>query len=71
MTTISSNWTVALQSKQDGYLDLDISFVYQTMQTAIYVKMDVHDDLFLSEGVCRQLGIVTCHPHVSAPTIMT
>ena len=34
------------------------------MKTAIYVKMDAPEDLLLSEGVCRQLGILTYHPEV-------
>lgn len=42
----------------DGYLHLDISFGEKTMQTCVYVKMDAHDQLLLSEGVCRQLGII-------------
>ena len=49
--------------KLDGRMDLDISFGDQTMCTPVYIKMDVHDQL-LSEGVCRQLGIVTYHPDV-------
>ena len=32
------------------------------MKTTVYIKMDAPDQLLLSEGVCRQLGIVTCHP---------
>ena len=32
----------------------------------MYVKMDAFDDLLLSEGVCRQLGIVEYHPQVDA-----
>ena len=32
------------------------------MKTMVYVKMDAPDQLLLSEGVCRQLGIVTYHP---------
>ena len=41
----------------DGYLLLDISFGEKTMQTRVYVKMDTHDQLLLSEGVCRQLHV--------------
>ena len=52
--------------KLDGRLDLDVTFVDKTMHTAIYVKMDAFDDLLLSEGVCRQLGIVEYHPQVDA-----
>ena len=48
----------------DGYLQLDISFREKTMQTRVYVKMDAHDQLLLSEGVCRQLGILAYHPDV-------
>jgi len=51
--------------KLDGRLDLDINFNDKTMNTAVYLKMDAHDDLLLSEGVCRHLGIVTYHPNVS------
>ena len=36
------------------------------MQTLVYIKMDAPDQLLLSEGVCRQLGIVTYHQDVSA-----
>ena len=38
------------------------------MCTPVYLKMDAHDDLLLSEGLCRQLGIVSYHPKVSADT---
>ena len=50
--------------KLDGRMDLDISFGDQTMCTPVYVKMDAHDQLLLSEGVCRQLGIITYHSEV-------
>ena len=33
------------------------------MCTPIYIKMDAADQLLLSEGVCRQLGVVTFHPN--------
>ena len=48
----------------DGRIDLDITFEDRTMKTTIYVKMDAHDQLLLSEGVCRQLGIFSYHPQV-------
>ena len=48
----------------DGRLDLDISFGEHTMHTPVFVKMDAHDQLLLSEGVCRQLGIVRYHSSV-------
>lgn len=46
----------------DGRLDLDLTFNDKTMTTPVYVKFDAHDQLRLSEGVCRQLGIITYHP---------
>ena len=36
----------------------------KTINTPIYVKMDADDDLLLSEGVCRHLGIVMYHPSI-------
>ena len=49
----------------DGRLDLDITFQEQTMKTPVYVKMDANEQLLLSEGMCRQLGIVQYHEQVS------
>ena len=49
----------------DGRVDLDITFRGCTMKTPVYVKMDAKEQLLLSEGVCRQLGIVTYHGAVS------
>jgi len=34
------------------------------MTTPVYVKMDVPEELLLSEGVCRQLGIINYHSEV-------
>ena len=50
----------------DGCMDMDISFDGKTMSTAVYVKMDAYDQLLLSEGVCRQLGIVSYHSSVDS-----
>ena len=47
-----------------GYLNLDVAFGDKTIGTRVYVKMDAHDELLLSEGVCRQLGIISYHPDV-------
>ena len=47
-----------------GRIDLDLTFGDTTMKTPIYVKMDAFDQLLLSEGVCRQLGIISYHPDV-------
>ena len=49
----------------DGRLDLDITFQERTMKTPVYVKMDAKEQLLLSEGVCRQLGIMQYHEQVS------
>ena len=39
--------------------------IWQTdMKTPIYVKIDSHEQLLLSEGVCRQLEVITYHPAV-------
>ena len=48
----------------DGCIDLDISFAGKTMKTTVYIKADACDQLLLSEGVCRQLCIVSYHPSV-------
>ena len=48
----------------DGRMDLEITFDDKTMCTPVYIKMDTADQLLLSEGVCRQLGVVTFHPKV-------
>ena len=50
--------------KLDGRMDLDMSFNWKTMCTPIYIKMDSQEALLLSEGVCRQLGMVTYHSGV-------
>ena len=50
----------------DGRMDLDIKFQGKTMCTPVYIKMDSHEQLLLSEGVCRQLGILTYHPSVES-----
>ena len=52
--------------KLDGRMDLDITFGDKTMCTPVYIKMDAHDPLLLSEGVCNQLGIVNYHPDVES-----
>ena len=48
----------------NGKVEVDISFNDRTMKTAVYVKMDAPEQLLLSEGVCRQLGILIYHPDV-------
>ena len=50
--------------KLDGRMDLDLTFDGKTMCTPVYIKMGAADQLLLSEGVCRQLGIVTFHSQV-------
>ena len=48
----------------DGRMDLDVSFGEKTMTTPVYVIMNAHDQLLLSEGVYRQLGIISYRPEV-------
>ena len=45
-------------------MDLEIGFDDKVVKTPIYIKMDAHDQLLLSEGVCSQLGIVEYHDNV-------
>ena len=47
-----------------GHMDLDICFGDKTMCTPVYIKADAHKQLLLSEGVCRQLGILQYHTSV-------
>ena len=49
-----------------GRIDLDLTFGDTTMKTPVhvYVKIDASDQLLLSEGACRQLGIISYHPNV-------
>ena len=48
----------------DGKMDLDIVFEEKAMRTPVYIKMDAHGQLLLSEGVCRQLGVISYHNKV-------
>ena len=50
--------------KLHGRMDLNVAFGERTMVTPVYIKMDAHDQLLLSEGVCRQLEIIRYHPEV-------
>ena len=45
----------------DGQVDLEVSFEGTTMKTPVYVKLYAAEPLLLSEGVCRQLGIISYH----------
>ena len=42
-------------------MELEVEFGDKTMKTVVYIKMDARDQLLLSEGVCRQLGLVMYH----------
>jgi len=50
--------------KLHGQMDLNVAFGERTTVTPAYIKMDAHDQLLLSEGVCRQLEIIRYHPEV-------
>ena len=47
-----------------GMLELEISFAERKMKTKVDINVDTSDQLLLSEGVCRQLGIIRYHPSV-------
>ena len=55
----------------DGRMDLDLSFDGTTMRIPVYIKMDAREPLLLSEGICRQLGIIAYHPNVLTPAERT
>ena len=58
-------WTYSQQPfSLDRKMDLDLMFDDKTMKTTVYIKMDARDQLLLSEGVCRQLGILSYHLQV-------
>ena len=58
-------WIYSQQPFQlDSQMDLDSFFGDHTIKTPVYIKMDAHDQLLLSEGVCRQLEILHYHPSV-------
>ena len=44
----------------DGLMYLDISFY----KTPVHIKLDAAEPLLLSEGVCRQLGLISYHPSI-------
>lgn len=50
--------------KLDGVMELTVSFGEKVTTTPVYIKMDAEDQLLLSEGLCRQLGVVTYHGEV-------
>ena len=45
-------------------MDLTVGFGVKEITTPVYIKMDAEDQLLLSEGLCRQLALVTYHPEV-------
>ena len=47
-----------------GRMDLEIIFDGKVLCSPIYIKMDAHEQLILSEGVYSQLGIVEYHQNV-------
>ena len=49
----------------DGWLDLDIKFDGKSLNTPVYITcVDAQDQLLLSEGVSKQLGIISNHRDV-------
>ena len=66
----------------DGRINLEVAFNDKVMTTTVYIKLDAKEQLLLSEGVCRQLGVIHYHPDVevwrgkksedkSSPTVPT
>ena len=49
----------------DRRMDMEIQFGDKIMKTAVYIKMDAHEQLLHSEGVSRQLVIITNHSDVN------
>ena len=50
----------------DGCMEMKISFGGKTLTTTVHIKMDANTQLLLSEGVCRQFGIITYHPSLTS-----
>jgi len=48
----------------DSRLDLDINFDGKSLNTPVYIRKEAQDQLLLSEGVSRQLGIISYHRDV-------
>ena len=48
----------------DGRMDFEVTFNRKSMITLVYIWMDAEDQLLLSDGVCRQQGIVSYDPLV-------
>ena len=48
----------------DGRMMLSIEFDGRSLTTPVYLKMNSPDGLLLSEGACRQFGIISYHPEV-------
>ena len=48
----------------DGHMELVITFGEKEISMQVYIKVDAADQLLLSEGVSRLLGIVEYHPDV-------
>ena len=48
----------------DGRMELVLTFGEKEISTQVYIKVDAADQLLLSEGVSRLLGIVQYHPDV-------
>ena len=48
-----------------GRMDL-VMFTFNdtAIKTPVYIKMDGHDQLLLSQGICHQLGIILYHTDV-------
>ena len=52
-------------------MDLDVTIGDKSICTPVYIKMDAHDHLLLSEGVCSQFGIISYHPDIESQVPVT
>ena len=50
----------------DSMNDVGVEFQSRTAKTSVYVKMYATEEFLLSEGVCRQLSIISYHPKVQS-----
>ena len=48
--------------KFHGRMDLSLFCWRDALTMSVYIKMDTPEPLLLSDGVCRQLGILQYHP---------
>ena len=48
----------------NGKKELEETFAGKVFLTLVYIKIDAHNHLLLSEGVCSQLSILEYHMNI-------